>query len=67
MEELDRCRKRTILKSGGSRRVGRPKFRWFESFEEGLKKKGVRKWRRKSQDREAWRIILEEAEVHQGL
>jgi hypothetical protein len=38
MEELDRCRKRTVLKSGGSGRAGRPELRWFESAEEGLKK-----------------------------
>jgi len=64
---MDRCRKHTVLKSGGSGRIERTKLRWFESVEDGLKKKGVRNWRRKQQDREEWRTILEEAEVHQGL
>jgi hypothetical protein len=40
-------------------------LRWLESIEEDLKKMGVRNWRRKSQDREQWRTILEEAKVHQ--
>jgi hypothetical protein len=31
------------------------------------KKMGVRNWRNKSQDREQWRAILEEAKFHQGL
>jgi len=47
MQELDPCRKLTLLKPKGNRRVGKPKVRWFESVEEDLKKMGVRNWRRK--------------------
>ena len=67
MKELDPRRKLTVLKPEGTRRVGNPKLRWLESGEEDLKKMGKRNWRRKQQDREQWRTILEEAKVHNGL
>jgi len=56
-----------VLKSEGTRRLGKPKLWWLESAEEDQKNKGVRNWRCKLQDREQYRAILEEAKVHQGL
>jgi len=47
MHELDPCIKFTVLKPEGTRRVGKPKVRWFESIEEELKKMGLRNWRSK--------------------
>jgi hypothetical protein len=47
MQELDPCRKLTLLKPVGNRRVGKPNVRWLESVEEDLKKMSARKWRRK--------------------
>jgi hypothetical protein len=47
MQELDLCRKLTVLKPEGTRRVGKPKLTWLESTEEDLKDMGVRNWRRK--------------------
>jgi hypothetical protein len=41
MQELDPCRKLTILQAEGTRRVGKLKLRWLESVEEDLKKMGV--------------------------
>ena len=67
MRELDPCIKLTIPKPEGTRRVGKPRLRWLESVEEDLKNIGVRNWKRKSQDREQWWTIVEEAKVHQGL
>ena len=67
MQKLDPCRKFTLLEPEGTRHAGKPKLRWLESVEEDLKQMGVRNWRRKSQDREKWRIISEEAMVHQEL
>jgi len=64
MQELDPCRKLALLETEGTRSVGKPKLRWLESVEEELKKID---WRRKSQGREEWRTILEEAKVHQRL
>jgi len=46
MQELDPCRKLTVLTAEGTRRVGKRKLRWLESVEGDLKKMGVRNWRR---------------------
>jgi hypothetical protein len=65
IQELDPCRKLTLYKPEGTRRVGKPRARWPESVETDLRKTGVKNWRRKAQDREQWRAILKEAKVHQ--
>jgi DnaJ-domain-containing protein 1 len=67
MRELDPRRKLTLHKPEGNRRDGKPKFRWLESVEEGLKNMGVRNSRRKTKVREQWRKIMDEAQVHQRL
>lgn len=54
------CKNWSMLK--GTCRV---KVRWLESVAEDLK--NTENWRRKSQDWEQWRTILEEVKVHQGL
>jgi len=41
MQELDPCRKLTLLKPESTGRVGKPKLRWLQSAEEDLKKMGV--------------------------
>ena len=41
--------------------MGKPKLRWLQSVEERLNNMGVENWRRKLQDGEQWRTILEEA------
>jgi len=41
MQELDPCRKLTLLKPEGTQSVGKPKVRWLESVEEDLKKMGT--------------------------
>jgi hypothetical protein len=61
------CRKLTLHKPEGIRRVGRPAIRWLDSIEEDLKIMGFRNWRRKTQDRYQWRAIVEEAKVRCGL
>jgi hypothetical protein len=50
MQELDSCRELTDLKPEDTQCVGKLKFRWLGSVEEGLKNMGVRNWRHKSQD-----------------
>jgi hypothetical protein len=52
-----------LLKPDGRRKAGRPKLRWFECLEKALKSMGVRRWRKKAEDRSVWAIILEEAVV----
>ena len=41
MQELDPCRKLTLLKPESTLPVGKPKLRWLGSVEEDLKKTGV--------------------------
>jgi hypothetical protein len=67
MQELDPCRKLTLYKPEGTRRVGKLRTRWLESVETDLRKMGIKNWRRKTQDGEQWRIILKEAKFRQGL
>jgi hypothetical protein len=67
MQELDPCRKLTLLKPEGTQCLGKPKLRWLEPVEEHLKKMALRKWGHMSQDQEEWRMILEGTKVHQDL
>jgi uncharacterized phage-associated protein len=57
----------TMHKSEGTRRVDRPAVKWLNSVEEDFKTVGIRKWRRKSQDRDPWRAVVKQAKVHDGL
>jgi hypothetical protein len=43
LQEMDPCRKFTVLKSEGTRHVGKSELRWFELVEGDLKKMGVKK------------------------
>jgi len=45
MQELDPCRKLTVLKPEGTRSLRKPKSRWLGSVED-LKNMGMRNWRR---------------------
>jgi hypothetical protein len=67
MQEQNSCRKLTLHKPEGAQRVDRPAARWLDSAEEDLMTIGVRKWRRKSEDRDHWRAIIKGDEVHHGL
>jgi hypothetical protein len=44
MQEQNACRKLTLQKPQGTRRVGRSAIRWLDSIEEDLKIMGVRNW-----------------------
>jgi hypothetical protein len=48
MQELDPCRKPTLYKLAGTRRVGISRARWLDSVETDLKKMGVKNLRRKT-------------------
>lgn len=56
-------RKMLYGKPGGSRRRGRPRTRWVDDVEADIRSLGVRRWRTAALDRDAWRRIVEEAQV----
>ena len=59
--------KLTVLTPEGTRLVGKPQLRWFESVEEDLKISNMRNWRRYITRQRTVEDNLVEAKVHQGL
>ena len=49
------------------RRKGRPRLRWMGDVVADLKVMKIKQWMEKMQDREKWRLIVEEAKAHPGL
>jgi hypothetical protein len=49
--------------TGGIRKPGRPRLRWLNCVEDDLKTLGVRRRRKRAEDRKEWAIILKEAVV----
>jgi hypothetical protein len=43
---------------------GRPELRWLDCTENDLKLMGVKRWRKKAEDRSVWAIILKKALVN---
>jgi hypothetical protein len=50
-------------KPEGRRETGRPKLRLVDCIENDLKSMGVKRWRKKVQDRSVWSVVLQEALV----
>jgi hypothetical protein len=48
-------------KPGGRREAGRPKISWLACIENDLKSMGVKRCRKRAEDRSAWAVILKEA------
>jgi hypothetical protein len=60
----DRTIKKAFLgKPDGGRKAGRPKLRWLDSIENDLKSMGVKRWRKKAEDRSIWAIVVKEVLV----
>jgi hypothetical protein len=51
----------------GRRIRGRPRKRWIEDIEEGIKTMGIRWWRNLCKETVEWKRITEKAETHSGL
>jgi hypothetical protein len=50
-------------KPDGRRKAGRPKLRWLDCIENDLKFMGIKKWRKKAEDRSVWPVIQKVALV----
>jgi len=61
------CKKITLDKPEGIRRVGRPNLRWMDGVMRDAERLGVRNWRIKTKDRDGWRQLLESAKTLHGL
>jgi hypothetical protein len=60
----DRTVKKVFLgKPDGRKKPGRPKLRWVDCTENDLKAMGVKRWRKKAEDKSVWAIILKKALV----
>jgi hypothetical protein len=60
----DRIVKKVFLeKPDGEEETGRPKLSWLDCIKNDLKLMGVKRWRKKPEDRSIWAIILTEALV----
>jgi hypothetical protein len=67
MEDTLPCKKITLDKPEGRRRMGRPNLRWIEGVMRDAERLGVRNWRSKAKDRVGWRRLLELAKTLYGL
>jgi hypothetical protein len=50
-----------------TRRRGRPKMRWLDDVSMDMRKMGLKEWKDRARNQEAWRHIVEEAKAHPGL
>jgi len=50
-----------------TRQRGRPKMRWLDDMSTDLRKMGIKEWRDRARDQEAWRHIVKEAKAHPRL
>jgi hypothetical protein len=50
-----------------TRRRGRPKMRWMVDVSIDQRKMGLKEWKDRARNRDAWRHIVEEAKAHLGL
>ena len=54
-------------KTVGTRIRGRPRKRWIVDIEDDMQVMGIRRWRKKREEREEWKGITEKAKTHSGL
>jgi hypothetical protein len=67
MEDYIPCKKITLDKPEGRRRVGRTSLRWIDGVMRDAERLGVRNWRSNAKDRVGWRRLLETAKTLHGL
>jgi hypothetical protein len=61
------CKKITLDKPEGRRRVRRPHLRWMDGVTKDAERLGVGNWRIRVRDRDVWRRLLGSAKTLHGL
>jgi hypothetical protein len=61
------CKKITLEKPEGGKRMGRPNLRWLDGVMREAERLGIINWGTKARDRDGWRLILESAKTLHGL
>jgi hypothetical protein len=67
MQDNLSCKKITLDKPEGRRRVERPNLRRMDGVVRDAERLGVINWRSKAKDRDGWRRLLESAKTLHGL
>jgi hypothetical protein len=56
-----------LVKLEEKRKKCRPRSRWLDGVEKGLRNLGVVNWKKKEQEQDGWGKFLEQAKTHKGL
>jgi hypothetical protein len=67
MEDSDPAKQAMEQQLYGTRRAGGPKLRWVDSVAQDARNVRINNWKKATQDRKRWRILLAEAKTQQGL
>jgi hypothetical protein len=67
MSDHEYTKRLTFSQPEGTRSRGRPRMRWIDDVEEDLQILGVRRWREVARNRQEWRLLCEQAKIHNGL
>ena len=63
----NRTLKKNNTKLDGVRTVGRPKMRWKDGVDQGMRMLEVKNWKKVALDGDEWVKLLKKARDHQGL
>jgi hypothetical protein len=61
------CKKITLGKPEGRRRVGKPNLSWMDGVMRDAERLGVRNLKSNAKDRDGWKRLLESAKTLHGL
>jgi hypothetical protein len=66
--DANRMLRKVLYEKIYTKRVrGRPKLRWFDDVRDDLSMLKIKDWRPTAMNRDAWRLLVQEAKAHIGL